>query len=175
MPHKRNPTAAAAALAAATIAPQLAATIFAAQVQEHERALGGWQAEWPTFPALVLTVSGATRAIVDIAEGLEIDALRMRADLDMTRGLIMAEAVSIALAAKLGKAEAHKLVEELSKKAVAEKRHLQQVLGEDPRVTAQLSAPEIDKLFQPIAYQGAAQTFIDQLIASIKGRGNKRP
>jgi 3-carboxy-cis,cis-muconate cycloisomerase len=175
MPHKRNPTAAAAALAAATIAPQLAATIFAAQVQEHERALGGWQAEWPTFPALVLTVSGATRAIVDIAEGMEIDALRMRADLDMTGGLIMAEAVSIALASKLGKAEAHKLVEELAKKAVAEKRHLQEVLGEDPRVTAQLSAPEIDKLFQPIAYQGAAQTFIDQLIASIKGRGNKRP
>jgi 3-carboxy-cis,cis-muconate cycloisomerase len=175
MPHKRNPTAAAAALAAATIAPQLAATIFAAQVQEHERALGGWQAEWPTFPALVLVVSGATRAIVDIAEGMEIDVARMRADMDMTHGLIMAEAVSIALAGKIGKAEAHKLVEELSKKAVAEKRHLQEVLGEDSRVTAQLSAAEIAKLFQPIAYQGAAQTFIDQLIASIKGRGNKRP
>ncbi len=52
MPHKRNPVAAATALAAATIAPNLVATILAAQVQEHERALGGWQAEWPTFPAL---------------------------------------------------------------------------------------------------------------------------
>ena len=67
MPHKRNPTAAATALAAATIAPNLLATICAAQVQEHERALGGWQAEWPTFPALALVTSGALDAIVDIA------------------------------------------------------------------------------------------------------------
>jgi 3-carboxy-cis,cis-muconate cycloisomerase len=175
MPHKRNPTAAAAALAAATIAPQLAATIFAAQVQEHERALGGWQAEWQAFPALLLVISGATQAIVDIAQGLEIDVARMRANLDLTDGLIMAEAASITLGAKIGKAEAHKLVEESCKKAVAEKKSLQEVLGEDPRVTAQLSAPDIAKLFEPIAYQGAAQTFIDRLVASIKGRGNKRP
>ena len=84
MPHKRNPTAAAAALAAATIAPNLLATILAAQVQEHERALGGWQAEWPTFPALALVTSGALAAVVDIAEGLEVDAERMRANLDVS-------------------------------------------------------------------------------------------
>ena len=87
MPHKRNPTAAAAALAAATIAPNLVATILAAQVQEHERALGGWQAEWPTFPALALVTSGALAAIVDIAEGLEVDGERMRVNLAQTRGL----------------------------------------------------------------------------------------
>src|SRR4029077_21092249 len=97
MPHKRNPPAAAAALAAATIAPNLAATIFAAEVQEHERALGGWQAEWPTFPALALVTSGALAAIVDIAQGLEVDAERMRNNLGATRGLIMAEAVTFAL------------------------------------------------------------------------------
>src|SRR5262249_57709080 len=68
MPHKRNPVAAAAALAAATIAPNLLATIFAAQVQEHERAVGGWQAEWPTFPALALVTSGALGAVVEIAQ-----------------------------------------------------------------------------------------------------------
>ena len=111
MPHKRNPTAAAAALAAATIAPNLLATILAAQVQEHERALGGWQAEWPTFPALALVTSGALAAIVDIALGLEVDSERMRVNLAQTRGLVMAEAVSFALAAKLGKHEAHRIVE----------------------------------------------------------------
>jgi 3-carboxy-cis,cis-muconate cycloisomerase len=168
MPHKRNPIAAAAALAAAAMAPQLAATIFAAQVQEHERALGGWQAEWPTFPALALVTSGALRAIVDIAEGLEVDAERMRANLDITHGLIMAEAVSIALAGKVGKQEAHKLVEEASKKAGKEKRHLRDVLGEDKRVTAQLPASEIAKLFEPAAYTGAAGEFIDRLLGSIK-------
>ena len=174
MPHKRNPTAAAAALAAASIAPQLAATIFAAQVQEHERALGGWQAEWPTFPALALVTSSALRAVVDIAEGIEIDPARMRTNLQLTQGLVMAEAVSVALAGKIGKAQAHEIVEAASKRAAQEKRSLQDVLAEDERVTAQLSASEIAKLFEPMAYQGVAQTFIDRLVASMKGRGSKR-
>src|SRR5262245_32425361 len=86
MPQKRNPTAAAAAAAAASIAPQLAATILAAEAQqEHERAAGGWQAEWPTFPALLLVVSGALAGIVDLSEGLEVDTERMRANLDASR------------------------------------------------------------------------------------------
>ncbi|MEA2977044.1 MAG: 3-carboxy-cis,cis-muconate cycloisomerase [Alphaproteobacteria bacterium] len=174
MPQKRNPTAAAAALAAATIAPQLAATIFAAQVQEHERALGGWQAEWPIFPALALVVSGGLQAVVDIAEGMEIDGARMRSNLDLAQGLIMAEAVSMGLAAKIGKADAHQLVEELAKKAIAEKRNLQEVMSEDPRIAAQLSASDLAKLFEPMAYQGAAQTFIDRLVTSTKSRGNHR-
>jgi len=174
MPHKRNPTAAAAALAAASIAPQLAATIFAAQVQEHERALGGWQAEWPTFPALALVTSSALRAVVDIAEGIEIDPARMRTNLQLTQGLVMAEAVSVALAGKIGKAQAHEIVEAALKRAAQEKRSLQDVLAEDERVTAQLGASEIAKLFEPMAYQGVAQTFIDRLVASMKGRGSKR-
>ena len=84
MPHKRNPVAAASALGAATMAPNLAATIFAAQVQDHERSAGPWHAEWPTLPSLLLVTSGALAAIVDIAEGLEVDAARMRVNLDAT-------------------------------------------------------------------------------------------
>ena len=128
MPHKRNPVAAATALAAATMAPNLAATIFAAQVQDHERSAGPWHAEWPTLPTLLLVTSGALAAIVDIAEGLEVDAARMRANLDATGGLIMAEAVTMALAEKIGKSDAHHLIEAASKKAVAEKKHLRDVL-----------------------------------------------
>ena len=121
MPHKRNPVAAATALAAATMAPNLAATIFAAQVQDHERSAGPWHAEWPTLPTLLLVTSGALAAIVDIAEGLEVDVARMRLNLDATGGLIMAEAVTMALAEKIGKSDAHHLIEAASKKAVAEK------------------------------------------------------
>ena len=169
MPHKRNPTAAAAALAAATIAPNLLATILAAQVQEHERALGGWQAEWPTFPALALVTSGALAAIVDIALGLEVDSERMRVNLAQTRGLVMAEAVSFALAAKLGKHEAHRIVGEASRKATAAKRDLQDVVSEDDRVKKHLSAEELAKLFEPMGYQGVAQTFIDRIVGSLQG------
>ena len=117
MPHKRNPVVAATALAAATMAPNLAATIFAAQVQDHERSAGPWHAEWPTLPMLLLITSGALAATVDIAEGLEVDAARMRVNLDATHGLIMAEAVTMALAEKIGESEARRLMEAASKRS----------------------------------------------------------
>lgn len=170
MPHKRNPVAAASALAAATMAPNLAATIFASQVGDHERSAGPWHAEWPTLPMLELVTSGALAAIVDIAEGLEVDAGRMRANLDATGGLIMAETVTMALAEKIGKSEAHHLVEAASKKAIAGKKQLRDVLTKDPAVGAHLSADELAKLFEPMAYQGASQPLIDRLLASLDNK-----
>jgi 3-carboxy-cis,cis-muconate cycloisomerase len=170
MPHKRNPVAAATALAAATMSPNLAATIFAAQVQDHERSAGPWHAEWPTLPTLLLVTSGALAAIVDIAEGLEVDVARMRVNLDATHGLIMAEAVAMALAETIGKSDAHHLIEMASKKAVANKTHLRDVLLADPTITAQLSADRIAKLFEPMAYQGASQALIDRLLGSLDDR-----
>ena len=167
MPHKRNPVAAATALAAATMAPNLAATIFAAQVGDHERSAGPWHAEWPTLPALLLVTSGGLAAIVDIAEGLEVDAKRMRINLDATHGLIMAEAVTFALAEKIGKSEAHRLIEEACKKAVADKKQLRDVLTAEPKVTSHLTAEQLAKLFEPMAYQGVSQTLIDRLLAAL--------
>jgi 3-carboxy-cis,cis-muconate cycloisomerase len=167
MPHKRNPVAAASALAAATMAPNLAATIFAAQVQDHERSAGPWHAEWPTLPMLLLVTSGALAATVDIAEGLEVDAARMRLNLDATHGLIMAEAVTFALAEKIGKSEAHHLVEAACKKAVAEKKHLRDVLAGDSKITAHLGADKLTQLFEPMAYQGVSQALIERLLASL--------
>jgi 3-carboxy-cis,cis-muconate cycloisomerase len=167
MPHKRNPVAAATALAAAAMAPNLAATIFAAQVQDHERSAGPWHAEWPTLPTLQLVTSGALAAIVELAEGLEVDAARMRVNLDATHGLIMAEAVTFALAEAIGKSDAHHLVETAAKKAVAGKQHLRDVLTGDPKVTAHLSADKLAKLFDPMAYQGVSQELIDRLLKSL--------
>ena len=167
MPHKRNPVAAATALAAATMAPNLAATMFAAQIQDHERSAGPWHAEWPTLPMLLLVTSGALAAMVDMAEGLEVDAARMRVNLDATHGLIMAEAVTMKLAEKIGKSEAHHLMEAASKKAVAEKKDLRDVLTRDPKVTTRLDAGKIAQLFEPMAYQGVSQTLIDRLLKSL--------
>jgi 3-carboxy-cis,cis-muconate cycloisomerase len=167
MPHKRNPVASASALAAATMAPNLAATIFAAQVGDHERSAGPWHAEWPTLPALLLVTSGALAAVVDIAEGLEVDVKRMRINLDATHGLILAEAVTFALAEKIGKSEAHRLIEKACKKAVADKKQLRDVLTAEPKVTSHLTAEQLEKLFEPMAYQGVSQTLIDRLLASL--------
>jgi 3-carboxy-cis,cis-muconate cycloisomerase len=174
MPHKRDPVLAAAALAAATIAPNLAATILAAQVQEHERGLGSWQAEWLTFPALALVTSGALTAIVEIAEGLQVDSERMRANLEASHGLIMGEAVSFALATKIGKPNADRIVEEASRKAASANRDLEDVLAEDDQVKLSLSLGDLAKLFEPMGYQGAAQTFIDRIVGSLHARPGKR-
>jgi 3-carboxy-cis,cis-muconate cycloisomerase len=170
MPHKRNPVASASVLAAATLAPNLAATIFAAQVQDHERSAGPWHAEWPTLPTLLLVTSGALAGIVDIAEGLEVDAARMRDNLDASGGLVMAEAVTMALADKIGKSDAHHLVEDASRRAIEDKRHLREVLAGDSRVTAHLDATKLATLFDPASYQGASQALIDRLLAAIEDK-----
>src|SRR3954447_19347722 len=167
MPHKRNPVAAATALAAAAMAPNLAATLFAAQVQDHERSAGPWHAEWATLPSLLLVTSGALAAIVDIAEGMEVDVARMRVNLDATHGLIMAEAATFALAETIGKSDAHHMMEAAVKKAIAGKQHLRDVLASDPKVTAHLGADKLAKLFDPTVYQGVSQALIDRLLKSL--------
>jgi 3-carboxy-cis,cis-muconate cycloisomerase len=175
LPHKRSPNTAAVGIAAATIAPNLLATIIAGQVQEHERGLGGWQAQWHAIPALLLVTSGALAAVAELAQGLETDAERMRSNLDIGQGLIMIEAVTIALGAKLGPHQAKLIVEEASKQAIANKRHLNSILAEDPRVTAHMTPGELARLFELMGYQGVAQTYIDRLIGSLGSRVPKRP
>ncbi|MEJ0069592.1 MAG: 3-carboxy-cis,cis-muconate cycloisomerase [Pseudomonadota bacterium] len=170
MPHKRNPVAAAAVLAAATRAPGLVATLMTAMLQEHERGLGGWHAEWVALPELAILTAGALSQTADMIAGLEIDTARMRANLDATHGLIMAEAVTMALGAKLGRLEAHRLVETACRRAIAEQRHLRAVLADDATVTSELDAAALDRLFDPLNYLGVAESFIDRVLAARQGR-----
>jgi 3-carboxy-cis,cis-muconate cycloisomerase len=174
-PHQRPATIAAVGVTAATIAPNLLATILAGQVQEHERGLGGWQAQWHAFPALLLVTSGAVAAVAELAGGIEIDAERMRSNLDVTQGLITAEAVTMALSAKLGPQQARLIVEEACRQSIASKRDLNSTLAADPRVTAHMTPGELARLFELMGYQGVAQTYIDRLIGSVGARTPKRP
>jgi 3-carboxy-cis,cis-muconate cycloisomerase len=136
-------------------------------VQAHERSPGAWHAEWPTLPTLALVASGAVAAMVELAEGLSVDTARMRANLGTTHGLVMAEAVTMALAEKIGKARAHRLVETASRAALASHRALRDVLGEYHDVTAHLAPEALDRLFEPASYQGVAQALIDRLLDSL--------
>ncbi|WP_423814522.1 3-carboxy-cis,cis-muconate cycloisomerase [Pseudomonas indica] len=165
MPHKRNPVGAAVLIGAATRAPGLVATLLAALPQEHERSLGLWHAEWETLPELCCLVSGALQHALVIVPDLEVDATRMRDNLELTRGLVLAEAVSIALAQRIGRETAHQLVERCCRQAVAEQRHLRAVLGDSPEVTAQLSAAELDRLLDPAHYLGQARRWVERALA----------
>lgn len=165
MPHKRNPVGAAVLIGAATRVPGLVSTLFSAMPQEHERSLGLWHAEWETLPQICCLVSGSLQQARLLADGLEVDAARMARNLDLTQGLVLAEAVSIVLAQRVGRDTAHHLLEQCCKRAVAEQRHLRAVLGDEPQVTAQLSSAELDNLLNPAHYLGQAQVWVERAVA----------
>jgi len=166
MPHKRNPIACSVILAAATRLPALASTLFASMVQEHERGLGGWQAEWETLPEMFRLTSGALERTAELVEGLEVNREAISRNLDFTQGLIFAEAAMMALASKIGKVEAHRTIEAASQRAVSEKKHFRDVLLADREVTAQLQQSEITQLFDPMRYMGVASEFIDRVLGA---------
>ena len=165
MPHKRNPVGAAVLIGAATRVPGLVSTLFSAMPQEHERSLGLWHAEWETLPEICCLVSGSLQQARLLADGLEVDAARMASNLELTQGLVLAEAVNIVLAQRVGRDTAHHLLEQCCKRAVAEQRHLRAVLGDEPQVTAELSGAELDDLLNPAHYLGQAQVWVERAVA----------
>jgi 3-carboxy-cis,cis-muconate cycloisomerase len=164
MPHKRNPVACSAVLACVTRVPALVSTMLAAMVQEQERALGSWQAEWETLPEIAMLTSAALNHLRELMSGLSVDAARMRANIDITQGLVMAEAVSLALAPLIGRAAAHKLIEDACHKAVESGQSLRDILQSDPRRPAEFSAAKLDALFDPERYTGEAPAFVDRVL-----------
>jgi 3-carboxy-cis,cis-muconate cycloisomerase len=166
MPHKRNPVACAAILSAAIRAPGLVSTMLVAMPQEHERGLGGWHAEWETLPEIVSLAGGAVRTMAEIAPRLEVDAARMSENLAATRGLIFAEAVSMALAHKLGKAKAHDFVEAASAEVRKSGKHLREVVGGDTTISQSFSTDELDGFFDARKYLGRAEEFVDRVVAA---------
>ena len=159
MPHKRNPVGAALVLSAAARAPMLAATIVAALPQEHERALGGWQAEWPTLAALIETLGSAVQAMGEVAAGLTIDPDAMQANMDATEGAVLAERATFLLAEKMGKQKAGKLVEEALARLANGGGSFVEALGQLEK-----------ELSDEAALLGYSPKFVDRLLAELKRR-----
>ena len=173
MPHKRNPVAAVAAAACTERVPGLVATMLGAMAQEHERGAGGWHAEWETLSDLLRLTGSAAAWLRDALEGLEVDAEAMRANLDRTGGLLMAESVTTRLAPELGRLRAHELVEAASRRAVEEARPLRDVLLEDAKVRERLGAHGVEAALQPERYLGAADALIDRALAAHRARATE--
>lgn len=168
MPHKRNPVACAAVLSAAIRVPGLVGTMLAAMPQEHERGLGGWHAEWETLPEIVSLAAGAAHTMAETAPRLEVDAERMRQNLEATRGLIFAESVSMTLAQTVGKAKAHEITGVACDAARKNGKHLREVIREDATIRQHFSAAEIDGFFDARKYLGMAEEFVDRVVAASK-------
>src|SRR5205807_1992399 len=164
MPQKHNPVDATFAIASARLALGVVPVILAAMAQEHERAAGGWQAEWAAIPSLFRYTASAVEGVRGALADLQIDAARMRANLDLTGGLIMAEALTMALAPRLGRPEAQRIVKVICDDAIKSGVNLHEVALKDAQVRAVLSSEEIDHTLDPNEYLGSTDAFIDRAL-----------
>ena len=169
MPQKRNPVACNFIVAGAALVRQQVAALLDAMVEDHERASGPWQIEWVAVPEIFLLASGALAHARTLLEGLEVDAARMRANLDLTDGQIVAEAVMMELAPKIGRERAHDLVYELCRRASVERRPLIEMLAGDAEVTRHLDRAALARLLDPANYLGLASTMVDRVLARVGG------
>ena len=164
LPHKRNPVGSVLAIACARRVRGEASILLAAMAQEHERAAGAWQAEWQALSGALAHTGGAAAAVREVLEGLEVHPERMRANLDATGGLILAEAVSTALAEHVGRGEAHEAVAAAARRATDAGRPFRDELLGDEAVTAHLSEADVDRALDPAGYLGAADAFVERAL-----------
>jgi len=165
MPHKHNPVRAVLASAAARRVPGLVATLLASMAHEHERAAGAWHAEWETLSELLRLVGGAAHHTADLLTGLQVHPEQMRANVDDSDGLLMAESVAGRLAPAMGRSAAHDLVAKVCERAVLERVTLRAALLDEPAVRAHLNETSIDAALDPSAYLGSAGDLVDRALA----------
>jgi 3-carboxy-cis,cis-muconate cycloisomerase len=173
MPHKRNPVACAAILSAAIRVPGLVSTMLSAMIQEEERGLGVWHAEWETLPEIVSLTGGALHHLANLVPRLEIATERMWKNLELSDGLIFAEALTAFLGNKISRSEARSMVDAASAQAGKEKRHLREVIEHDKNLVVHLSKSDLDKIFDARNYLGMANPFIDRVIEQHKSQSKK--
>jgi len=165
MPHKRNPAACAIALAAANRMPGLVAAFLSGMVQEHERGLGGWHAEATTIVAGVQATGSALAAVAGAIEQLQVDPVRMRANLAATHGTVLAERAMVLLAAAVGRDRAAAAIAAALERAATDRRPFGEVLAEDADVRAALRPEVLSTLSSPEAYLGSSEHFRRRLVA----------
>ena len=157
MPQKRNPVRSTLAVACARLANAHTGVLLADLGHVHERGVGGWHAEWEALSGALAFTGGAVEAAADVVTGLDVDAERMRTNLDASGGLVLAERVSFALTPRLGRSEAHEVVAEAAKAP-----SFRDALAADAR--AGLTEEELDVLLDPVGYLGAAEALVDRAL-----------
>lgn len=170
MPQKRNPIACEYVLAQARGVHALVPQVLAAMAQDHERGTGPWQTEPLAVPQAFLLAHGALSQAMTIAEGLTVDAERMRRNLDSTGGLIVAEAVMMGLAPSLGRGVAHHVVHHACDIALSEGIGLTEALSRDPEVSSRLSNEEVARMTDPSNYLGNARDYVDAALRRAEAR-----
>jgi 3-carboxy-cis,cis-muconate cycloisomerase len=170
MPQKRNPISCLYIHSTVALVRQHVAALLEAAVADHERSTGPWEIEWISLPEIFLLASGALAQTRDMLAGLEVDAKRMRANLDLTLGMIVSEAVMMGLGPHLGRQYAHDLVYDICRKVAATGRPLVDLLAEDKNISKHLTRAELEKMCDPAGYLGMAGEMVDRVLAKEKAR-----
>jgi 3-carboxy-cis,cis-muconate cycloisomerase len=167
MPQKRNPISSCYIHAGVSVVRQHAAALMDAMVADHERSTGPWEIEWIVLPEAFCLLAGALKQARFVLEGLEVDEERMRANLDMTSGLIVSEAVMMGLGRHLGREYAHDLVYDICREAVRQKRPLLELLLENKEISAAISRADLAALCDPANYLGQSGVMVDRVLARL--------
>jgi 3-carboxy-cis,cis-muconate cycloisomerase len=169
MPQKRNPISSVYITALTSVVRQQTAALLDAMVEDHERATGPWEIEWIVLPEIFCLSAGALAQTLFVLTGLQVDEKKMRANLDLTKGLIVSEAVMMGLGPHLGRQYAHDLVYDICRKVVATGRPLIDLLAENEEITKHLDRAALEKLCDPANYLGEAGAMVDRVLAMRKG------
>jgi 3-carboxy-cis,cis-muconate cycloisomerase len=164
MPQKRNPISSVYITALTSLVRQHVAALLDAMVEDHERATGPWEIEWIALPEIFLLSAGALAQTRFLVTGLQVDAKKMRANLDITRGLIVSEAVMMGVAPHLGRQRAHDLIYDICRDVIATGRPLLDLLAEDKEISAHLDRAALAKLCDPANYLGQAGEMVDRVL-----------
>lgn len=168
MPQKRNPISCLYIHANISVVRQHAAALMDAMVADHERSTGPWEIEWVVLPEIFCLISGALKQTRFMLAGLEVDAQRMRANIDMTRGLVMSEAVMMGLGPHIGREYAHDLVYDLCREAIRDNKQLVDVLAAHPAISKHVSRAQLEAFCDPANSLGQAGVMVDRVLASLK-------
>ncbi len=166
MPQKRNPISSCYIHACISVVRQHVAALLDANVADHERSTGPWEIEWIVLPEIFCLAAGALAQSRFVLEGLEVDPARMRANLDLTNGLVASEAVMMGLGPYLGREYAHDLVYDICREAIAQNRPLLDLLAENAEITRHLDRPALAALCDPANYLGLSGEMVDRVLRS---------
>ncbi|MBP9904614.1 MAG: 3-carboxy-cis,cis-muconate cycloisomerase [Rhodoferax sp.] len=166
MPQKRNPISCLYIHACISVVRQYAASLMEAMVADHERSTGPWEIEWVALPEIFCLISGALKQTKFVLQGLEVDAARMRANMDITHGLVMSESVMMGLGPYIGREYAHDLVYDLCRQALREQRPLIDILEAHPEINTHLNRAQLEALCNPVNHLGQAGVMVDRVLAA---------
>jgi len=167
MPQKRNPISCCYIHAGISVVRQHAAALMDAMVADHERSTGPWEIEWIVLPESFCLLAGALKQARFVMAGLEVDTARMRANLDLTHGLVVSEAVMMGLAPHIGREYAHDLVYDICRDALKQERPLLELLAENAEIMSHVSREELAGLCDPAHYLGQSGVMVDRVLNSL--------